>query len=192
MARRWKKQDGPCKVDDCDTAAVTREWCEKHYRRWQRTGSPDTVRPPGFARTSPATCTIDGCDQAHAARGWCMKHYTRWKNHGAPDAGRKRRVYGDDAQCEAEGCTTRPYKSGLCSRHHQASQYRLGGGRVPRAKVEARWAMWGGKCYMCGAPANCTDHVKPRAKGGLNLPANLRPACTACNVRKSDSWAGVR
>jgi 5-methylcytosine-specific restriction endonuclease McrA len=55
-------------------------------------------------------------------------------------------------------------------------------------QVAARWAMWGGLCWMCGAPATSTDHVKPLAEGGSNWSANLRPACGPCNSRKGDRW----
>jgi len=41
---------------------------------------------------------------------------------------------------------------------------------------------------MCGAPWEHIDHVKPISKGGSNWPANLRPACEPCNLRKSDQW----
>lgn len=50
--------------------------------------------------------------------------------------------------------------------------------------VAMRWKMWGDKCWMCGAPATCTDHVIPLSKGGSHWPSNLRPACTACNCSK--------
>ena len=56
------------------------------------------------------------------------------------------------------------------------------------ADLLARWSMWGGRCWMCGAMATCTDHVKPLAKGGSNWPANLRPACKLCNSRKQAMW----
>lgn len=61
-------------------------------------------------------------------------------------------------------------------------------GRATTADVAARWAYYGGKCWMCGAIATDTDHVKPLAKGGSNWPANLRPACRRCNRAKSDTW----
>lgn len=56
------------------------------------------------------------------------------------------------------------------------------------AALAARWAMWGGKCWMCGTFATATDHVKPLCKGGSNWPANLRPACKPCNSRKGRRW----
>lgn len=54
------------------------------------------------------------------------------------------------------------------------------------ADLAARWAMWGGRCWVCGGAATATDHVIALARGGSNWPANLRPICTACNSRKHD------
>lgn len=56
------------------------------------------------------------------------------------------------------------------------------------AKVAARFAMWGGKCWLCSAPAEARDHVKPLSKGGRHLPSNIRPICHSCNSRKGSRW----
>ena len=55
-------------------------------------------------------------------------------------------------------------------------------------QLEARLSMYGGRCWICGRPADCVDHVKPIAKGGPHILANLRPICTTCNCRKRDLW----
>jgi 5-methylcytosine-specific restriction endonuclease McrA len=52
----------------------------------------------------------------------------------------------------------------------------------------ARWAYYGGKCWMCGDPAVCMDHVKPLSRGGGNWPSNQRPSCWACNGLKAARW----
>lgn len=54
--------------------------------------------------------------------------------------------------------------------------------------ITGRWSMWDNKCYLCGAKATHTDHVKPLTKGGSHYPANLRPICLSCNSRKKDRW----
>lgn len=55
-------------------------------------------------------------------------------------------------------------------------------------QVAARIAYYGGKCWMCGAPYQEIDHVKPVARGGPNWPSNLRPACKPCNSSKNARW----
>jgi hypothetical protein len=57
-------------------------------------------------------------------------------------------------------------------------------GTTPRAKLQARWDYFGGRCWICGGEANSIDHVIPLARGGSNWPSNLRPACLVCNTRK--------
>lgn len=57
-------------------------------------------------------------------------------------------------------------------------------GTFTAATLAARWAMFGGRCWMCGEPATATDHVIPLSRGGTNWPANLRPACGSCNSAK--------
>ena len=51
--------------------------------------------------------------------------------------------------------------------------------------VRGRVEVWGERCWMCGKPWECIDHVIPVKRGGTNWPANLRPACRSCNARKS-------
>jgi 5-methylcytosine-specific restriction endonuclease McrA len=55
-------------------------------------------------------------------------------------------------------------------------------------QIAARVAYYGGRCWMCGAPWEQIDHVKPLRVGGPNWPANLRPACGPCNGRKNGIW----
>jgi 5-methylcytosine-specific restriction endonuclease McrA len=56
-----------------------------------------------------------------------------------------------------------------------------------------RMSYYGYRCYL-KLPGVCTggfehvEHVKPLAKGGAHVLANLRPACRPCNAYKSDKW----
>ena len=61
-------------------------------------------------------------------------------------------------------------------------------GYATEAQLAARRAYYRGRCWMCGAPAVCMDHVKPLARGGSNWPSNQRPACWSCNYRKAAHW----
>lgn len=55
-------------------------------------------------------------------------------------------------------------------------------------QLAAKVAYWGGRCWICSAPYEAIDHVKPLAKMGPHMLANLRPICTSCNTRKKDRW----
>ncbi len=54
--------------------------------------------------------------------------------------------------------------------------------------IDARIEYYGGLCWICGAPMEAIDHVKPLAKGGAHLPCNFRPICKHCNSVKKDKW----
>ena len=55
-------------------------------------------------------------------------------------------------------------------------------------QIQARIDYYGKCCYICGAPYEHIDHVIPLSKGGSNWPANLRPTCSKCNLKKGSKW----
>jgi len=55
-------------------------------------------------------------------------------------------------------------------------------------QLAAKFAYWGNRCWICGASAQAADHVKPLAKGGPHVLANIRPICKRCNSRKYTRW----
>lgn len=57
-------------------------------------------------------------------------------------------------------------------------------GYASDAQIAARVAFYGGVCAYCGGLFEHIDHVIPVARGGTGWPANLRPACAACNLSK--------
>ena len=72
--------------------------------------------------------------------------------------------------------------------HNRRARVLAAEGHASGEQVQARIAMWGFRCYVCGAPWQEVDHVKPIAAGGSNWPANLRPICLSCNRRKGCRW----
>lgn len=58
-------------------------------------------------------------------------------------------------------------------------------------QLEMKMSMWGDACWMCEGAFESIDHVKPLSKGGLNVLANLRPACLTCNKSKGAKWPFV-
>lgn len=114
MRRCKVSQDEPrlCSVDSCHRAAVTRGWCQAHYRRFRRTGSVDADRPIG-AKKEPPQCSVDGCVALATERGWCHGHYLRWVRLGDVLEARplSRKVNFD---CEVDRCDRPAEIRGLC------------------------------------------------------------------------------
>jgi 5-methylcytosine-specific restriction endonuclease McrA len=58
-------------------------------------------------------------------------------------------------------------------------------------QLQARIDFYGRRCYLCGCDWDALpskqkhiEHVIPLSRGGTNWPANLRPACEPCNLKK--------
>lgn len=68
-----------CKIDECESPARTRGWCQPHYAKWWRYGNPERYTPPVIDY-----CTMEGCGAAHVARGFCNAHWKRWRTYGDP------------------------------------------------------------------------------------------------------------
>lgn len=88
-------------------------------------------------------------------------------------------------QREARRSNPAVYRAYGITRRRRA---REAAGRATAYQVKARVDFYGGRCWMCGGAFEAIDHVKPLAKGGSNWPANLRPACNACNSAKHAVW----
>jgi len=56
--------------------------CERHYKRWWRTGSTDAPMAAPIV-----ACIIDGCEKPQVARRWCRTHYRRWYATGSTELG---------------------------------------------------------------------------------------------------------
>lgn len=70
-----------CSITGCTKPHMARGWCQMHWCRWRRHGTPHTT----LATRSDGTCQADNCTQKHVARGYCTKHYQRLTATGSPD-----------------------------------------------------------------------------------------------------------
>lgn len=55
-----------CSVEGCEKGAVTRGYCEMHYRRWLKHGDPEKG-----ARSQIKPCSVEGCPNPGEARTLC-------------------------------------------------------------------------------------------------------------------------
>lgn len=112
----------PCLHDGCDSPAVGRGLCAKHYQQEQRKKRSLTPRFPGPA------CRL--CERAARVRGLCSAHYAQWQKgiidvDGSPLREMKRVArIGSEEVCRQPGCD-KPVKSlGWCNAHYL--QFRAG------------------------------------------------------------------
>lgn len=112
-------------------------------------------------------------ERATYAKAYCQRDY-------AKEASREknRRQRADK--------TGHPHRAFLARRYY-ARRYN-NAGYCSKQQLAWRWEYYGHKCYICLLPATETDHVIPVSKDGTNWPANLRPICKTCNVRKGNKW----
>lgn len=107
----------PCSVEACDRTVYTRDLCEAHYRRLQRTGK---IRPdvPIGSRTR-AVCSVTGCTKPVDANELCHGHDQRLRRTGQLQEqlplGWRRQA---DA-CAADDCERKPYAKGYCGTHYK-------------------------------------------------------------------------
>lgn len=134
------------------------------------------------------------CNARQAARYDSAKAVEQSRRYRATPAGKaaRRREYVQGREKAIARATAwnraHPEQRRQITQARRAKASHKGRLRVARRTIADRWAMWGQSCWLCGAPAVETDHVKPVAAGGVDLPCNLRPICRACNVEKGATW----
>lgn len=76
-----------CDVEVCDRPATKRQWCEGHYTRWRKTGSPGTspLRPQREHHYERGPCSVPECNLTEHCKGLCASHYVKSRKTG--DAG---------------------------------------------------------------------------------------------------------
>lgn len=96
------------------------------------------------------------------------------------------RVRASMARWMADPNNRKVFREG--QRRYKAAKRTAVIGVITPALLDTKLAYWGWRCWMCGGTPTDWDHVKPIAKGGPHVLANLRPACGDCNRRKRDRW----
>lgn len=136
--------------------------------------------------------------------GWTRSHEWRRKNRGKVNASAMRsyrksrgvaikkmadwRVKNKGLMREIKARYRRENREKvLVSNMQRRSLRKSASGFSTLEQIRSRVAYYGGKCYLCKArPYEHLDHVIPLSRGGSNWPANIRPACSSCNLKKND------
>lgn len=155
----------------------------KRARRY-RDENRDVLREKNRARRAAARAADPAAVRA-AYRAWCQANLA-----ALAEKQRRRRA----ANPELHRSEVRAWKvanraaSNEIKRRYKARKKAATVVSFTPGQLADKVAYWGGKCWMCGNPYEAIDHVKPIARGGPHMLANLRPACALCNHRKRDRW----
>ncbi|WP_327335860.1 HNH endonuclease [Streptomyces sp. NBC_01324] len=180
--------DRTCGVPACERDYYARGWCQLHYDRARKHGSPEL---PQRERITGIPCSIDDCGKLAVGRGWCPMHWYRWKKHGSTDtpAGVTR-----PAECSLDGCTDAANvigsAHGLCPRHYrQKHDKRRGTPRqrtfiLPRPKQGPRTCSTSGCAKKHVAKGLCSWHY------ALTRRQDLAP-CSVDGCAESEHAKGM-
>lgn len=101
-----------CQVEGCDRSAITRGFCEMHYRRVLKTGKPG---PPGPLRER-GVCRVEGCGEPVDAKDLCHGHYQRLqRGNQVVDTP----LRGTLDSCQVDGCDRKVVSWGFCGAHYK-------------------------------------------------------------------------
>jgi 5-methylcytosine-specific restriction endonuclease McrA len=105
----------------------------------------------------------------------------------------KERKHRNGLSHDCKDCSRAYYEENKGAYQRRRYQYQAAPGGImidfTPAQKAARFALWGGHCWMCGiADATEEDHVKPISTGGSHCLSNLRPICKRCNTTKRGAW----
>lgn len=178
-----------CSVDGCRNLRRKREWCDKHYRQWRKTGSPVAYRRAAAAAArAAAQCAADGCDNTPICRGCCDKHYRALLKYGDPLA-RKRAPAGSGFLLGGYR-----YVSARANRHPLQTKNE----KVSAHRVVLYDAIGSGEhpCTWCGKVVSW-EKSWPRDRDALvvdhldgdrlnNELENLVPSCQPCNSKRAN------
>ena len=119
-----------CSQPDCESYAVSRGMCSKHYQRWLRHRDPNVVLTstghPKPELNPKLQCQVVGCSSRAERRGWCAKHYKRFLRHGSTEiTGKPGRTSAREidildlcrSTLEPTGCNNLARAHGLCDKH---------------------------------------------------------------------------
>lgn len=204
-----KQRRNYCQVGDCQKPVNGHGMCNMHYRRWKVHGDVHHVTGTSPGTWTNVICSVSACEAPVSGVGMCAVHLARFRRHGNPllTFRAPNRTYGEKL-CAVDDCEVVARTCGLCSKHYRqanAARYALHSANRRAAKrerctgdiswedIQAKFAYWGTRCWMCGSTERLTiDHVKPLSKGGWHVLGNIRPACLSCNCSKNNKWHGLQ
>lgn len=167
-----------CTFKDCTNKIFGHGYCNKHYKRWRKHGSPDIVLD---SRRPKRVCYVDKCQKPCKGRGLCVSHLNRLKK------------YGDPTYSPSQEESVQKWRATMQER------YPLGYSAPPKEKTSRRLhsTLWGKArkkvlerdghmcqvCHLITAPLH-VHHIIARSEGGsLYDEDNLISLCPSCHKK---------
>lgn len=172
-----------CGFPDCGRPYYANGRCEAHDRQAARNRPLKPIREKAAPGSYGPTCALTDCGKRHYAKGFCRSHYGSYCRSQLTTEERERRRERDREYARANRVAFRVHTNKSDARRKSAPMLEF-----TTAQVMERMAYWGNRCWICSGPFESIDHVKPIAKGGWHILANLRPSCRPCNNRKCARW----
>ena len=169
-----------CSVDGCIREHRALGYCNKHYKAWERTGSPFGLFALGFEQ-SVGQCSVAGCSRELVGLGYCRPHYKKFRRYGDPLAKAPKKP---PQSCEVVGCENPSLAKGWCQMHYARM-------RIYNAfELPARQPKFGPLCQAstCQKPAHsrglCHMHYRRLwGHGMLELPIPLPHLPAPCQAQ---------
>src|SRR3990167_7229750 len=194
MARKTEDMRKVCTAPECETIALARGLCPKHYQREYRAANPERMRAHWRAYRA------SHLEERHALeRRWYAANRDRKRTAAAAYRRSHLEHVRSVQRSRYSRDTERVRNLKAASRHRTAEQVR-GRNELRRARSAgavgshsiAEWlekvALFAGRCAYCGREDRTLtrDHRIPLVRGGSHNIENIVPACGSCNSRKHD------
>lgn len=185
---RISTQASKCEVEDCQIQRSSNNFCAYHYKRFKKTGSPNTpLKKQLHPRGTP--CKVKDCKGKIRAYGYCGLHYGRLQRTGDVTKVKKVAKYSDSDICQVEGCERKMKARGMCSRHWQMDRAH-GDPKGGKYEMKIRKAIdhedGTRTCSQCEVRLPISEFHKDKMGTG-----GRRARCKNCHTGNSKAWYEV-
>lgn len=174
---RWPNRAPLCTEADCERCHYAMGLCEAHYNAANRGRILESKRR-NYARHGDIARASSNA-WYHANRDRVAE---RWAAYYAAN---RERLRDNHRRWRREHPELHRQQEAI---RRAAKRGAHGSVYIPPTLLAAKVAFWGDRCWVCRGPWSEYDHVKPLAKGGVHIAANIRPICQDCNRSKKDRW----
>lgn len=190
-------KDKLCAFEGCKHKQRKREWCSSHYNQWRSDGQVGALK---YTWADGSECVVCG-KPTRLQPGFrkfcsppCQQLWMRYSGAVPTEVSCVRCTKPIPLTVRGKGGYRRRADVKLCRRCRMDL-------RKHGMSVEELARRDGIDCGLCGREVDMdarlpdlmcpsVDHIKPRAKGGDNNPANLQLAHFLCNAIKQDRMTG--